>query len=158
MICTSVSDRPASFDALVEKYTPGLKRLAGKLAPGQGDELFVDTVIVLLHRWRSFRTDGGFWNWASLTMRGIAGENRKRAKRQLSFAPIEAAYTIGAPPVQQHHVELSETVARLRRVRGGADVLRYAMGATYEELGKRRGVSIERARQIVVAARAKVAA
>lgn len=158
MTTAANDNRPPEFDALIEQYTPGLKRLAGKLAPGQGDELYVDTVILLLHRWRSFRVDGGFWNWASLTMRGLARENRNRAKRQLSFAPLEAAYSIGTPPVQQSRVELNETVAKLRRVRGGADVLRYAMGDTFADIGKRRGVSIERARQIVVAARERVAA
>lgn len=156
---TAANDnRPASFDALINQYTPGLLKLARKLAPASHYDLYVDTVIVLLHRWKSFRPDGGFWNWASLTMRGLARDQRERARKQPREVALDVMPERATPPSQHDHVELSETLARLRRVKGGRDVLRQAMGATFAEIGKRRGLGHERARQIVAEARRQVAA
>lgn len=156
---TAANDnRPASFDALINQYTPGLLKLARKLAPASHYDLYVDTVIVLLHRWKSFRPDGGFWNWASLTMRSEARVRRHRASNMPHEVALDVMPERATPPSQHAHVELSETLARLRRVKGGRDVLRKAMGATFVEIGKRRGVGHERARQIVAEARRQVAA
>lgn len=146
-------NRPPEFDALIEKYTPGLKRLAAKLAPWRGDDLYVDTVILLLHRWRSFRPDGGFWNWASLTMRGAARDQRLRERKQpreVELRPLHAGVT---QPSQHDYAELSEALRKLSGVRHGDVLLRRAMGDKLDEIAADRGVSRERIRQLEAIAR-----
>lgn len=156
---TAANDnRPPEFDALIEQYTPGLKRLAGKLSPRGAYDLYVDTVIAMLSRWKSYRADGGFWNWATLVMRDIARNDRAKARRVVQTSCIDDIADRATAPSQHDHLVLSDTLRRLGRIKGGRDVLQQAMGATFAEIGKRRGVGPERARQIVAEARRQVAA
>lgn len=146
-------NRPPEFDALIEKYTPGLKSLASRLMPGRGDDLYVDTVILLLHRWRSFRPDGGFWNWASLTMRGAARDIRNREKRRPREVGLGDASERSTQPRQHDHAELSDALRRISSIRNGDVLLRRAMGDKLDEIAADRGVSRERVRQMEAIAR-----
>ena len=151
---TAANDnRPPEFDALINQYTPGLLKLAHKLAPAEHYDLYVDTVIVLLHRWKSFRPDGGFWNWASLTMRSEARDRRRRASNMPREVALDVMPERATPPSQEDSAELSATLRRLSKTRDGDIIIRRAMGERLEDIGADRGLSPQRIQHLEADAR-----
>lgn len=146
------NNRPASFDAALLKYQPGLARLASRLRPEDPQSLVQDVNVFALSRHTNFRGDptqpkSGFWNWLQLNMRSMA-----QAKRQ-KIPDKEQESTTSAS--QEYYTDLSRTLARLTG-RNGQVLTRRAMGDTLEEIGKDLGVTRERIRQIENAARAQL--
>lgn len=152
-------NRPASFDAAVMAYAPGLRNLSKRLTtPDKRDDLVTDTIITALHRWASFREDGGMWNWLSLTMRATAQDGRKRAARSIDVVDDPEGHHLSRVPMhprQEDYVELSQALARVSgRER---DVLvRRVMGDTCREIANDNGLSVQRVQQIELKARERV--
>ncbi|PDS97546.1 hypothetical protein CO659_12865 [Rhizobium sp. S9] len=153
----TINERPASFDARVMEYLPGLKRLAAKRVPPMyRDDLVTDTIAYAIEHWRNFREDGGMWNWLVWQMRGILkNEATKAAVRaaNISFVPLDRSVPtdrsmrFSVPPNQVDYVELCETLGDLD-TRDGGVVIRRAMGETLPVIAADLGVSAERVRQI----------
>lgn len=156
--------RPAEFDARVMAYMPALKKLAIKLVPaGQREDLIQDVLLWALANWRKFRPDGGFYNWLTLNMRGIAQNKRRSAEARARTAPLaddpymRRAAAVGAPATQEDGLAARDVIAKLARSREGRVMIRRGLGDTLAEVGKRRGIGAERARQIEMRGRAKYA-
>lgn len=154
--------RLQAFDDRVVSYMPGLRALASRLGfrGEEGDDIVTDTMMTALHRWGSFREDGGFWNWLSLTMRACAQERRRAARRTLTVVDdgdgrYAAKIALDAPQLRQ--IEAGETLRALKG-RNGAALVRLAMGDTLDEIGGALGVSRERVRQICERERSRLAA
>lgn len=153
--------RPKEFDARVMAYKPGLHKLAKRYRHKKEDQvdLVTDTIIYALGAWQNFREDGGLWAWLTFCMRGLVSNDAKKAdaRKGIRFVALtDAARQPSTAPSQQHHVELTDALRRLRRIKGGNVVLRRAMGDTLRDIGERRGVSTTRVEQIANKARAKL--
>ncbi|WP_312405267.1 sigma-70 family RNA polymerase sigma factor [Rhizobium sp.] len=154
--------RPQAFDDRVVSYMPGLRGLASRLGfrGEERDDLVTDTMMTALHRWGSFREDGGFWNWLSLTMRACAQERRKAARRMLTLVDDgdgRYANRMALQPPQLRQIEAIETVRAIKG-RDGDALVRLAMGDTLDEIGRKLGVSRERVRQICERGRSRLTA
>lgn len=148
----SHSERPASFDARIMEYQPGLRKLASKFTATreERDDLVTDTIIYCLRNWQSFREDGGFWNWLYWSMRGVVSNKRDAVKARITLVQDSDgvfASRRGTAPSQLEYVELCQTLKRLN-TRAGGVVVRRAMGETLPEIGADIGVTAERVRQI----------
>lgn len=144
--------RPQAFDDRLVSYLPGLRALASRLGfrGEEGTDLVSDTMMTALHRWGSFREDGGFWNWLSLTMRACAQERRKAARRAIQTvddADGRYASRMAMSAPQERQIEAFETI-RAMSGRDGEALARLAMGDTLEEIGQSYGVGRERIRQL----------
>lgn len=156
--------RPAEFDARVMAYMPGLRKLAAKYTKTdeQREDLVTETVMYALEKWQNFREDGGFYQWLQWGMRAIVRNGAVKAaarSRNATMVPIEDhQHHLASVANQEDYVDLSDLVRRAKKHRNGKVVLRVAMGDTLTEIAKRRGVSKERVRQIVVETRKNLAA
>ncbi|MBB2819029.1 UNVERIFIED_ORG: RNA polymerase sigma factor (sigma-70 family) [Rhizobium esperanzae] len=154
MTQTDVPARPAEFDARLMNYFPHLKRLAGKLTNNktEQEDLFQESLAYILSHWTSFRPDGGFYNWITLTMRHVAQNGRRKAQVRSRHMPTvsdeRAMAAVMTPPNQADAVELNETLADLNPGRSGEIVMLRAMGETLEFIGTKYGIGKERVRQI----------
>jgi DNA-directed RNA polymerase specialized sigma24 family protein len=144
-------------------YMPGLRKLACRYRHRAEDraDLVTDTIIYALGAWQNFREDGGMWNWLRFCMRGVVSNGAKKAAARRSlmrFVPLERGMEDmqSVEPSQHHHLELSETVGRLRRIRGGNLVIRRALGDQYREISARNGMAISRIEKTSDAARKKL--
>ncbi|MDO3431158.1 sigma-70 family RNA polymerase sigma factor [Rhizobium sp. CBN3] len=145
-------NRPAEFDARVMQYKQGLEVLARKLTKTkeEREDLVTDTIIYCLSHWRSFRPEGGFYNWLYWSMRGVLSLRRDAARRQLSIVEDPEGRLMalrGTAPAQLDRVQLTQTLAAMSE-RGGGVVIRRAMGETLPVIAADLGVTAERVRQI----------
>lgn len=147
----NVADRPASFDARVMAYLPGLRSLASRRVPKKyREDLVTDTIIYALAHWTGYREDGGMWNWLEWSMRGIIKNAATKAAgraKLATFVPINDRMQFGAPANQLAYVELSKSLDGMTG-RGGKIVVRRAMGESLGEIGKSMGITVERVRQL----------
>jgi RNA polymerase sigma factor (sigma-70 family) len=148
----NVAERPATFDARLMQYRPGLIKLAGKFTTTREErnDLVTDTIIHCLKNWRSFREDGGFWNWLYWSMRGVVGNKREGIKARIQLVQDTDgvfAATRGTAPSQLDYVELSQTLSKMTG-RGGKIVVRRAMGETLPVIAADLGITAERVRQL----------
>ncbi|ESX78491.1 MULTISPECIES: sigma-70 family RNA polymerase sigma factor [unclassified Mesorhizobium] len=157
-----MTSRPKEFDARVMAYTPGLHKLAKRYRHRLEDQsdLVTDTIIYALGAWQTFREDGGMWSWLSFCMRGVVSNQAKKAaaRKGMRFVALTtgAEALLYSEPSQEHHAELVDAMARLRRIKGGTIVLRRALGHKLREIADRKGISTTRVEQIESAARAKL--
>lgn len=156
----TVPGRPPSFDARVLAYRPGLISLAGRLGfrGEEREDVVVDTIMTVLHRWASFREDGGWWNWLELTMRSCAQERRKAARRRIStVSDVDEKYLrkVSVDPGQERYMEVSDTLRHMTG-RDGQALMQLAMGEDLGSIGGGMGISRERARQLCERQRAKL--
>lgn len=148
----NVEGRPASFDAKLMKYRPGLLVLAAKHTKTreERDDLVTDTMIYCMRNWQSFREEGGFYNWLYWSLRGLVSNKKGAVKARVTLVQDSDgvfAATRGIAPSQLDYVELCQTM-RSMSARGGGVVIRRAMGDTLPEIGAAIGVTAERVRQI----------
>lgn len=143
--------RPPSFDARVLAYMPGLRRRASQLGY-RGEEardLVTDTIILALHRWGSFREDGGMWNWLAFTMRSLSRDRRKARGIVIVDDPDgERAARISMAPAQEDYAALCGVLNKLTG-RGRDMVLRRAAGEWLDEIANDHGISKQRVQQII---------
>ncbi len=149
--------RPATFDARVMAYLPGLYSLARRFGRS-GDrqhELVQDTIMCALARWQSFREDGGMWGWLKWQMRGVISNAAVSAKRSPVLVDERHGLRVTYRPRQEDYAELSGV---LRRMSGReADILvRRAMGDSLREIAADEGLSMERTRQLGERARVRL--
>jgi RNA polymerase sigma factor (sigma-70 family) len=158
--------RPASFDAHVTAYLPGLNRLARRYTKTaeQRQDLVTDTVMYALEKWQNFRGDpadarSGFFAWLTWQMRGVVKNGAVKAeirKKHITMVPLDATHVAATPATQDVHVDLSATLRDVSSMMNGDVLMRRAMGDTLQEIAADRGVTRERVRQIEVAARARL--
>jgi RNA polymerase sigma factor (sigma-70 family) len=149
--------RPAAFDARVLAYLPGLSRQAVKLGyrGEEGKDLVTDTIILALHRWGSFREDGGMWNWLVFTMRSLSRDRRRQAKATILIADDpdgKMAARVSAAPAQEDYASLCGVLNKLAG-RERDMVLRRAAGEMLEEIANDHGISKQRVQQLIDRAR-----
>ena len=152
--------RPREFDARLEAYLPGLRKLARKLRRDRDEreELLNETVAVVLSRWKTFREDGGFWMWIALTMRSINAELYKRERRRGATVDLDALHNDVALSLSAHQ----ETEVDARKIgtniagRNGDILIRRVQGDKLDEIATDYGISKERVRQIAEHERKRV--
>lgn len=149
---TAANDnRPPEFDARVMAYLPGLRSMAAKRVPREyRQDLVTDTIMHALTHWKSFREDGGMWNWLEWCMRGIIKNAATKAavrKRLATFVPIEDHMHLSTPANQLAYADLSKALDGMTG-RGGKIVVRRAMGDSLGEIGNAMGLTAERVRQL----------
>lgn len=158
-----MTTRPASFDAKVMSYVPGLRKLAARYATREyRNDLVTDTVIYALEKWENFRgghesDKGGMWNWLAWCMRGIVKNGATKAatrKKHVLFVPLEDHMQVVTPPNQFEHAYLGQISDRLQSSSTGSALYRRALGDTLEEIGKKHGMCRESARLLVNEGRA----
>lgn len=151
-------DRPASFDAAVMAYYPGLRNLARRYkSAAYRDDLVTDTIMRALENWRNFRPDGNMWRWLAWTMRGIVSNQAVGAsmqKRQGVLVSIDNV-ALSTEPNQEHYTDLAAATDKLTG-RGGDILLRRAMGGTLKEVGASYSISPEWTRRLEAEARSKL--
>lgn len=151
---TSTTDaRPAGFDDRLMSYYGSLTKRANRLgnSPSEREDILNESIVYILSHWRSFRPDGGFYNWISLCMRHVAQEIRRKAARQAAhmtqIQDPRAFDNLAVPASQLDNVELCETVAFLSTHRHGSVLLRRAMGDSLKEVAAGGRGNAEWARQ-----------
>lgn len=158
---TAPTQRPASFDAMLVQYRPGLSRLAFKMGfKGEDrEDLVTDTIIHCLKHWRTYRPGDAGWNYLYWVMRGVASNKKTVASHRIRFVDDpdgRLAARLETKPSQEHYVELSQTLAHLSG-RGGAVIMRRAMtDDTLTAIGSDMGVSRPRVQQIEARARRRL--
>jgi len=114
-----VTTRPASFDALLVRYLPGLKLAAARMTRLDTlyrEDLLNDTVARCLLNWEKYRTDAGFYGWAIFIMRECARERRKNsAKHAAASASLDTVHEwqVAVPPTQEHAVDIAKVMAHV---------------------------------------------
>lgn len=156
------NSRPASFDARVMAYLPGLRKLAARrVQPAYRDDLVTDTIAYALEHWTNYREDGGLWNWLVWQMRGILkNEATKKANRDkhVTFVQMADHMHFSVPASQEDYADLSFAFDRAAGVKNGDVLIRRAMGDTLDDIATDRGLCRERIRQLESAARAELRA
>lgn len=111
--------RPASFDALLVRYLPGLKLAAARMTRPDTlyrEDLLNDTVARCLVNWQKYRTDAGFYGWAIFIMRECARERRVRAARHAkASASLDTVHEwqVAVPATQEYAVDLAKVMAHV---------------------------------------------
>lgn len=165
---SAVIDRPAEFDQRVMQYLPGLRKLSWRYCRDaeEREDLVNDTVMFALRNWQSFREEGGFWSWLCWQMRGEVSRRNNYNKRRVwlnaqfdvQHETADAIAELRTEPTQDVEVELADVKRLVAGVRHGDVLLRYAHGATLDEIARDRGLSKERIRQFIVVARKELEA
>ncbi len=160
---SAVTERPPEFDRRVMQYLPGLKTLARKFTrtTEERDDLVTDTIAKALEDWQKFREDGGFWNWLYWTMRGIAGNRVQYDRRRIDLgsqldvqhACADSLVELSVRPTQGVRLDLADALLIVGSLRHGDILMRVANGETLRAIAAERGLSKERVRQLVAAAR-----
>lgn len=157
--------RPKDFDSRLMAYLPALRKLSVRLAnPGEREDLVQDTLAYLLTNWTNFRntddetgqpTYKGFYTWVTLNMRSIAQAKRKSAATKAKHFIDRAADGI-TKPQQEDIVYAGQVCRRLSRTREGRMLVRVGGGETLKEIGSKRGIGVERVRQLTERARTRL--
>lgn len=158
-----MTDRPAEFDRRLVAHIPNMRRTATRFAKGDDrTEILQDALTYALDRWATFRNANGdyagFATWCTWQVRAVVHRRRERAdaaKREAKFAPIEKI-TATVAPRQENIVFAGQVVRRLSRTRDGRILLQAAKGEKKMDIGKRRGISGERVRQLSERARERI--
>lgn len=159
--------RPKEFDAKVMAYLPALKKLARKLANNDADELVQDTFIYVLSHWQNFRGDpaqpkSGFYNWLTLNMRSIAQGRRGKERTQRKYMPVKndpdgyVLANVSTAPRQEDITYANQVVRRLSRSREGRMLVRLGGGEMLKDVAAKRGIGVERVRQLTERARERL--
>jgi len=152
-ITATTDARPEGFDDRLMSYYGSLRKRAGRLGnpPQEREDILNDTIVYILSHWRSFRPDGGFYNWISLCMRHVAQEIRRTAARKAVYMrqvqDPRAFDNLQTPASQLDNVELSDAIAYLKGHRHGGVLLRRAMGDSLKEVAADGRGNVEWARQ-----------
>lgn len=152
--------RPAAFDAAVMRFRPGLINLSARYIRDRDAryDLVTDTIATALHRWGSFREDGGMWNWLALTMRSLARDQRRAAARKLitvSDPDGRRTAMLATQPAQEEYAELCHVLRGLSG-RHRDVLLRRSMGEELDTIAADYGVSKRSVQQMVSAVRARL--
>jgi len=151
--------RPASFDADILKYLPGLRNLAYRLGwrEDDRDELVNDTIVDALNRWKTYKEEYGLWSFLQFAMRSLSKVRRARANRNVSVIEFREEYSAAVAPSQLDYAELSETLRRLSGTRDSEALMRISMGEELGEVSADMGVSKQRVFQLCQRERARLA-
>lgn len=155
-----MATRPATYDAAVLEYMPGLRNLAFKLGwrDDDKDELVADTIVDALNRWKTYKEEYGLWSFLQFAMRSLSRVRRSRARQAVSVIEFREEYSAAVAPTQQDYVELSETLRRLSGTRDSEALMRVAMGDELGEVADELGVSRQRVFQLCQRERARLVA
>jgi DNA-directed RNA polymerase specialized sigma24 family protein len=144
-------------------YLPGLKKLARKLTKtmDERDELVQDTMAYVFNHWTNFRNDpsaprNGMYNWLTLNMRSIAQGKRHvaaNARKNMPKETLAALVGVSTPANQEDIVYANQIVRRLSRSREGRMLVRIGGGEMLKDVAARRGIGVERVRQLTERAR-----
>jgi len=151
--------RPASFDAAIPAYVPGLRKLAKRLRPESSrddiDDMVQEALVRALASWRKYRTENSPYTWLKFFVRTISQEANDRAARHAQLAQALAGTSLEiALPNQEHAAELSLLAERMTPGLRG-DILAIAQGAAYKEVAAPRNTSRQRIEQLIKQERAR---
>jgi RNA polymerase sigma factor (sigma-70 family) len=154
------ANRPEWFDEKLLSYMPAIKSMAKRFFPSDPEEMAQEASMFFLRQWRSYRPDGGFYNWISLNMRALAQAKRnKNVRFSQTFVHDpdgKIAATIGDEARQHHYAEASQVIDIANGTPQGRVVVRRAMGDELKTIAIELGISIERVRQIEMAGRRRL--
>lgn len=158
-----MTNRPAEFDRRLVAHIPNMKRAAWRRAKGDDSaEILQDALAHALAKWATFRNEAGdyvgFATWCSWQVRAVVEKRResaRAAKRAAKFAPFDRV-TPTVAPRQENIVYAGQVVRRLSRSRDGRILLQAAKGESKTDIGKRRGITGERVRQLSERARERI--
>lgn len=142
----SNDNRPAEFDAEIQKHIGGLYRFAAKRYGVGIEDLVQDTIENALKRWRAFRPGGRMFPWLAHMLRHTKYK-QEGLRRVVRFTGDELPEMISQPS-QEYAVDASLALSRASpRVR--TLLAMAAQEFTFEEIGAEFGVSKQRAKQMV---------
>lgn len=141
----SNDNRPAEFDAEIQKHIGGLYRFAAKRYGSGIEDLVQDTIENALKRWRAFRPGGRMFPWLAHMLRHTKYK-QDGLRRVVRFTGDELPEMISQPS-QEYAVDLSLVLSR-STPRSRAILTMAAQEFTFEEIGAKLGVSKQRAKQL----------
>ncbi|MCD1264035.1 hypothetical protein B5M44_04300 [Shinella sumterensis] len=157
-------NRPAEFDAALERYMPMVRALAVRYLPtGQREDVIQDVMLRALSCWRNFHGEytpnGGFPSWLRWQLRAVisAHKTKKRVTIVYGDKADRAFRTASLAETQERSIAALDVLNRMTG-RDGAVLLRRGMGFKLSDIGAEIGVSRERVRQIEEAGIAKLRA
>lgn len=142
--------RPAWYDELVVSYTPSIQKRAWRYTnqTASADDLVQDTIAQALAHWPGYDRDSSMYGWLGLMMRNAIVLSVRASKRERESSAISPGMMYAqARPTQEAATDLSRVRALLAEIPDGGDLLAHAAGVTYGEIGRKTGVSRQRAEQ-----------
>lgn len=159
MAAQLATTRPATFDAAVMEYLPGLRNLAHRLGWRDDDkaEIVNDTIVDVLNRWKTYKEEYGLWSFLQFAMRSLSVTRRRRANRNVSVIEFREEYSAAVAPTQQDFAELSSVLRRLSGTRDSDALMRVAMGDELGDVANDMGITKQRVFQLCQRERARLA-
>lgn len=145
--------RPTSFDALLAKYTPFLRKQCNLLVPTASDDAFQEVYARALETWHKYRPNGHFPTWLNYMVRHyqveVAREQRRNLGQATPTATVSASQTLA--------MELQEAVATIPE-RYKTEIIMTALGCEQTEIAVVKGVTRQAIGQRLAVARAQMRA
>lgn len=138
----------SEFSKILPDLRPALLQMArqrhGASSDSDAEDLVSETVLIALHILPKFvpdhTEDGGLLRWLRGVMRFSAGNERKRARKQVpvTTVPIDAARNIPSPPAPSHLVTASAIYHFASLPAGQASMVQdWLDGYTQKEIARR---------------------
>lgn len=153
--------RPASFDAAILAYVPGMQKLARRLRPEAPrhvlDDLVQSTLCQAFATWRSYRPENSPYTWLQFIMRDLSRDHTRRLRQAAEFKlRLRGVSVTITEPNQEHAADLALAIDRITpAIR--SDLIEVAQGAPLAKPAARRGTSRQRIEQILKRERARLA-
>lgn len=154
------TERPRSYDELVQKYERLIKRIAKQYGRSYDTEEFEQDIYVdLYRRWAQYNPAYSFGTWICLCSKNVA-MSRKQRKNSLMrkgvHVDINDVETLSYPCGQEQAVELAEVLRAVSGDRKTDILFRVAAGEELIRIGEEYGIGKERVRQLVEKERALI--
>jgi RNA polymerase sigma factor (sigma-70 family) len=145
----SNDNRPASFDAEVLAFRPGLYAYALRKYGDRAEDLVQDTLVAALARWRSYRPGKSVLPWLKFMMSHVRYKQDCARRVQVVHTDADAPVAASQEHAASINMALSRTPPRVRSM-----LLMEAAGHTLAEVGEAHGVTRQRVLQVIKEERA----